>query len=149
MPKARKKRQPSQKQLVERAVKRALTRYHKLFRLPNWPVYYLCTKSLTRAWDGGECIAAISVDHDLNEVRLDYRDDLKLKDVDLVIAHEFVHWLVADLELFLQSSLGKRQYKHSKVLLESLVEAIALAVVNPPRKKPSFEGYEDQDEETR
>lgn len=144
MPRSKKKLQPSYKQRLERKVKKAFTRYHRLFRLPDWPVYYKSATSLTRGWDNSQCIAGIDIDYNLNEVRIDYREDLKLADVDLVIAHEFAHWLVYDLELFLQSSLGKRQFRHTKVLLETLVEAIGLAVVNPPRPQPGLSGYEDK-----
>lgn len=136
MSKARKKkRQPSYKQLLERAVKKALNRYHALYRLPNWPIFYQCVDSLTRSWDGAECVAGIDVDHDNNEVRIDYRETMKLEVVDLTIAHELAHWLVYDLELFLESQLSKRQHRYAKTLLESLVEAIALAVVNPTGKQ--------------
>jgi len=114
VPKAsrKKKRQPSHKQQLERAVRKAFTRYHRLFRLPEWPIYYKC-------------------------------------DVDLVICHEFVHWRVYDLELFLESTLTKRPLRHAKELLESLVEAIALAVVNPSRKKPGLSEYAEKDEEEK
>jgi len=131
----KKKRQPSYKQQLDRAVRKALSKYHHLFRLPDWPIYYRSVTCLTRSWDGAECIAGINIDYDNNEVCIDYRDTMKLEHVDLTIGHELAHWLVYDLQLFLESSLGKRQMTHAKVLLESLVEAVALALVNPSRKQ--------------
>lgn len=136
----------SHKTILERAVKKALAKYHTLYRLPNWPIFYRSVEALTREWDGAECIAGIDIDYSGNEVCLDYRDNMKLESVDLVIAHELAHWLVYDLDLFLESALGRRQRRHAKELLESIVESIALAVVNPTgrqRLNPRLEEKKD------
>lgn len=134
--KRKKKRQPSHKALLARAVRRALTKYHNLYRLPNWPVYYRAVQSIKRAWDGADCAAGMDIEHHSCEVCLDYREDLKLEEVDLIIAHEFAHWLTNDLDIFLKSMLSKRQYLHAKELLETVVEAIAIAVTKPERSQP-------------
>lgn len=137
MARKKRKRQPSHKVLLSRAVKKAIQKYHKLFRLPGWPVYYREVDQIKAEWRDQDCVAGITIDSDNNEVLLHYLQTLKLEAVDQVVGHEFAHWLLDPLECYLQYALPPKSYTYTKVLLESVVEAIALAITQPDRSHPA------------
>lgn len=118
-----------------KAVKAAVRKYRELLGLPNWPVYYGWVAELKEKDDGPELAAYVSVMPADNEVHMYLNSRIKLEQIDRVVCHEMVHWLLNDLQefVFQQSEDGKENC-FLKYLMERTVEAIAIAITNPSRE---------------
>lgn len=118
-----------------RQVKASVKKYRELFGLPNWPVYYGWVAELREKDGSPELAAYVEVLPSDNEVHMYVNTRIKLDQIDRVVAHEMVHWLLNDLQEFVfQQSDTDKENPFLKYLLERIVEAIAIAVTKPSRK---------------
>lgn len=122
---------------LERMVKKYLRVWRVAFRLPTWPVFFQPFDEVKDRW-GNSAVMGIRVDTSNAEVTVAYRHDLVLDEdtISRLVCHEMLHWVLGTLDDYVEEHLSKRSYRIHTGYIETAIETIALAFVEPDRDLP-------------
>jgi len=130
----KKKRQPS----LSRLIRKYIRYWRKVFRLPDWPMFYQAVKDL-KSGEDCDCLATIMINCDSNEVNLKYEatllpDEARIK---RLMAHECLHWVLDEMDNFIRNRLNDQDFKYYQEVQEKAMEDIAVALSGAEQSMPA------------